>query len=175
MSVGIIFKLDRFVPFGFVFFFLKSQSLRFRPAVWNGPSSRALSPATAVNRLRSIAAGVSPTIGSHLSQAACGSRCPWTCVNNCLFHHLQLCRAACRARPSTEVCSPLITPSAHGWPTSATAAIGSPPKSWRPQSASQTAPGATTTRYPDAAVRNWWGEGGRMAEKEGGEWSRKTF
>lgn len=56
MSVGIIFKLDRFVPFGFVFFLLKSQSLRFRPAVWNGPSSRALSPITAVNRLRSIAA-----------------------------------------------------------------------------------------------------------------------
>lgn len=66
--------------------------------------------------------------------------------------HLQLCPAECPARQWTEVCSLLITPSAHGWPTSATAATGSPPKSWRPQSASQTAPGATTIRYPDASV-----------------------
>lgn len=154
MFVGIIFKVGPFVSFGLCFFFPKNfQSLRFRPAAWNGVLSHALSPETAISRLQLIAAGVwfSPISSS---------------VNNCPFHHLQLCLAACLAHPSTEVCSPLITPSAHGWPTSATAAIGSPPKSWRPQSASQTAPGATTTRYPDAAVRNWWGE-------EAGGWRRR--
>lgn len=71
---------------------------------------------------------------------------------------LQLCRAACPARQRTEVCSPPITRSARGWPTSATAATGCPPKSWRPRSASQTAPGASTIRYPDASVsRGCWG------------------
>lgn len=153
MFVGIIFKVDPFVPFGFGFLPKKFPSLLFRPAAWNRLLSRALSPEMAVS-----CSGVS--CGIRFSPVS-------SSVNNCPFHCLQLCLAACLAHPSTEVCSPLITPSAHGWPTSATAAIGSPPKSWRPQSASQTAPGATTTRYPDAAVRNWWGEEG--GEEDGGE------
>lgn len=84
---------------------------------------------------------------------------------------LQLCHAACLARQWMEVCSLLITPSAQGWPTSATTATGSPPKSWLPPSASQTAPGATSTRYPDALVSRA-GRRGRRGVEEEGEWWR---
>lgn len=88
-----------------------------------------------------------------------------TCVYNCPLSRLQPCHAVRPARQWTEVCSPQITPSAHGWPTSAAAATDSPPKSWRPQSASQTAPGATITRYLDASVRSGWGVE-RLQDKE---------
>lgn len=99
----------------------------------------------------------SPCVCQVLCLLACGPCSTNTCVYNCPLSRLQPCHAVRPARQWTEVCSLQITPSAHGWPTSAAAATDSPPKSWRPQSASQTAPGATITRYLDASVRAGWG------------------